>query len=304
MRTLITGARGFIGRNLVDHLRRQRPEEEVFLLDRESLDDAIACDLTDVDATRGAVEATKPDRLFHLAGMSTVSGEIDFPQYFLANFLTTQNLLQALGERKCCFFLASSVHVYGSQTQPVAEDSEVHPANPYAYSKYLAEELIRQTVPDQPNLSAVIGRLYSCIGPGQGPGFVASDLCRKIAELSPGETLKTGPLSAYRRFLDVRDLVGILDRLTLACTGFEIVNVASPHELPIQSMLEKILKLAGVQPPVESTQQTGNTFRGLQLKTDKLHRLLDKVEFRPIESTLKDMYQATLENLPTPKSPE
>jgi nucleoside-diphosphate-sugar epimerase len=171
------------------------------------------------------------------------------------------------------------------------------PGSPYAFTKYLAEEAIRAKTMSIPNLRAIVGRLYTCFGPGQPPGFATSDFCHKVAALSShsGAILKVGPLSSYRRFLDVRDMVKLLPRIMSADlpSRYEVFNIASPassHEMSLQEVLETLLRIAGKNPKIESSTDSMNTFTGLKLNIEKLKNTLPAFTFRSVEETLRDMY--------------
>ncbi len=298
MKTLITGASGFLGKYLIEQLVNAHGAANVMTTGLEPVRPDLthfACNLEDASRTREVVTESKPDAIYHLAGVSRVSAEIPFEDYFSRNYLTTVHLVRSAEplKRPVRFFFASSVHVYGNAEGIVDESTKPAPESAYGYSKFVAEQYLREATQRIPGFRAVIGRLYSCIGPGQARGFVASDMCAKIAVAlkSPNAPLKTGPLSPYRRFLDARDVVGILIRLMEASpTNFEIYNVASPHELQIRGLLDILLKEAGISPRIESEENSGtNVFKGLQVDTSKLSRLVPASAFRPVEDSLRDM---------------
>ncbi len=254
-----------------------------------------ACEMLDEAELARIVTEVAPDRIYHLAGSSKVHGSVGMPDYFNNNFLTTISLLRAVQKLQSviALFFSSSVHVYGNQDNEVSENSDVKPAGFYGFSKYIAEEALKGHVAKMPKLRVVVGRLYSCIGPGQPEGFVASDLCKRIAQLPTHgpAILKTGPLSGYRRFLDVRDAVRIFPLLlsTKFDNRFEIFNIASPHELQVRRMVELLMDISGKRPKLETTDDNSNPFLGLKLSTNKLQGALPPLHFRPIEETLKDM---------------
>ena len=252
--------------------------------------------LEDEQATFQLIQKVRPDRVYHFAGISRVSKEFSSQQYLTTNYMATLHLIKALERlaKPVSFFFASSVHVYGNPQEIVTETSPPHPQGPYGQSKYLAEEALRNQSTKNDQLKAIIGRLYNCIGPGQAEGFVASDLCRKIATLkrTQGTLLETGPLNTYRRFLDVRDAVSLIPQLFNIPTAsqFEIYNIASEREVQIKEMVNILIKYAGISPKVESSGEASpNEFKGLRLSTDKLKKAIPGLGFRPIEETLKDM---------------
>lgn len=264
----------------------------------------IKLDLTDEDKTQEIVGQVRPERVFHLAGNSRVTELLDIDEYFSKNFLTTVALVKALTQlnQPTSLFFSSSVHVYGNREEIVDETATARPVSLYGFTKYLAEQMIQDAVEKKPHLRCVVGRLYSCVGPGQGTGFVAVDLCNRVAKLGPEEPLRVGPLDGYRSFLDVRDAVALFPQLLsrAAKSRYEIVNIASPHELEIREILNLILRISGKSPTLEATTSPhSNRFRGLRVSTEKMRQMLDSPPaFRPIQSTLSELYQSIVNAQP------
>jgi len=299
---LITGASGFIGSHLVTYLRKAYPMDEIHTLDRRiepAASGSHSVDLLDTDRLTKVVGEIQPDRVYHLAGFSRVSGNEGLPENFELNYLGTTSLLKALEksvQKEVSFFLASSTFVYGNQTQKVSEDSPLQPTSPYGFSKYLAEEAARHATQSNPKLSVVVGRLYNNIGPGQPSGFVVPDLCGRIRDALKKEesSLRTGPLEGRRSFMDVRDTVKILVELLSRPqpSHFEVYNLASPQTHTIREIVDTLVELSGKELEVRSSNEIApNTFAGLDVGTEKLSRTLHPT-FRPLKETLKD----TLEN--------
>lgn len=299
MNHLITGSGGFLGSHLADTLLRKNQTDRIVSLGLKAPPDRriqhFECDLLDEGKVRAIIAKEKPDRVYHFAGSARVSSEIGMPEYHRSNLVTTQSLLDALTveDRPVQLFFASSVHVYGNQSQEVDENSAPAPSGSYGMSKYLAERAVAKATDLHPGLSAVVGRLYSCIGPGQSEGFVIPDITRKLVQLPAGGTLETGPLDAYRRFLDVRDASEIIAGLLSVeqPSRFEIVNIASPFEKQIREMVDMLLAASGKKVPVKAQPNDSNPFKGLRVSIAKLQKLLPGLKYRPLDGTLKDMWQ-------------
>jgi GDP-4-dehydro-6-deoxy-D-mannose reductase len=296
---LITGANGFVGKNLYQHLLSESPKDKVYTTGLHPVSPArdthVVANLTDEDSVQKLILKTRPDCVYHLAGAARISNQISFEEYFQSNTLTTLILLKSLAllEKPVRFFFSSSMHVYGNPTELVDETTPAHPLSPYAFSKFLAEEAIKQATHENKNLRAIIGRLYNCFGPGQAEGYVAADLCRKILDLPDKKdaVLSTGPLQSYRRFTDVRDAIQIFPRIlnTDFAARVEIFNIASHYELRVKDLVDILLKVSGKTARVESKESTGNVFQGIKLNLKKLEQYFPVDSFRPIEETLRDM---------------
>lgn len=303
MTHLITGDSGFIGKYLAEYLLRTFSGHAVKGLSQGAAGpagvDHRQCDLADETAVEKAISEWKPDFVYHLAGTARVSQSAGLPEYYRSNVTATTYLLKALQKlnKPVRFFLASSVHVYGNHTDTVGETAQMEPVGHYGFTKYLAERAVEETVRTHPQFGAVVGRLYSCIGPGQSPGFVTSDLAHKLAAMSAEsmEPLAMGPLDAVRRFLDVRDAAPIFPQLLqqIKPGQFEAFNIASPYELRIRDLVELMVKVSGRHCRIQSQSSLhANPFQGLRVSVDKLTRALPGLTFRPIDSTLLDIWKS------------
>lgn len=198
MRVLITGAAGFVGRHLTEHLRAGG--HEVIGLDRAALD------LCDGAATHAAVQEAEPDWIAHLAAEASVARSWEDPKATIRNNLqATLSVLDAAGGARV--LLVGSGEIYGPpRSLPVSEDHPFAPQNPYASSKAAADLVAAFYAAD-----VVRTRSFNHFGPGQSDAYVVATFARQIAEAEQrgdeGVTVRTGELAARRDFTDVRDVV-------------------------------------------------------------------------------------------------
>lgn len=246
MKALVTGASGFVGRHLVEHLRASG--DEVVGVDRV----LGGIDITDADAVRTLLDEVRPEVVYHLAGWADVGGSWREPvQAFRTNAEGTLNVLTAASAVEVERVLAvSSADVYGIVTPdelPLTEDSPLRPASPYAASKVAADYLGLQAWLGR-RLPVLRVRAFNHLGPGQTDRFVAPALASRIAraERDGGEALVVGDLSARRDFTDVRDVVRAYRLLVERGEPGEVYNVCSGTDLAVRDLADRLVARARV----------------------------------------------------------
>jgi len=177
MRVLVTGSRGFVGKNLVVRFG-ELPGFEVLCFDRENAFFTLAEKVRHADA------------VVHLAGENRPKDVDDFGR---GNAELTKALcaaVQASG-RKIPLVLASSMQVYLP--------------NPYGRSKLMAEQAVEQLTSTTGN-PAVIYRLPNVFGKWCKPNYnsVVATFCHSIAHDLP---LQINDPSTQLRLVYVDDLV-------------------------------------------------------------------------------------------------
>jgi GDP-4-dehydro-6-deoxy-D-mannose reductase len=257
MRTLVTGATGFVGTYLTVALSARG--DDVFACGGPHDAHAFPLDLSDVSTIRAALDLSQPDVVFHLAAQTFVPDSLTSPQAtYAANVIGTANVAQAIRDYAASaqmprLLFTSSAEVYGKQPEtafPLKETALLSPANPYASSKAAAEMLLLGEAASF-GLDVVIARAFNHIGPGQSERFVVSNFASQLAKISRGgdPVLYVGNLDAKRDFLDVRDVVRAY--ISLAADGIagEVYNVCSGSAYPIRDALRELIIAAHV--PVE-----------------------------------------------------
>jgi GDP-4-dehydro-6-deoxy-D-mannose reductase len=246
MRALITGAGGFVGEHLAQHLRRCG--DELTLTDRSQ--DGL--DILDAPALLERFRSVRPEVVYHLAGASDVGGSWQTPQItFRANAEGTLNVLWAAREAGVQRILAvGSADVYGKVTPedlPLTEESPLRPVSPYAASKVAADTVAQQAFLGY-GQGVVRARPFNHLGPGQVTRFVAPALAERIArnEVAGADKLPVGNLSPRRDFTDVRDVVRAYRLLMEAGEPGEVYNVCSGTAIAIEDLAERMLALSTV----------------------------------------------------------
>jgi GDP-4-dehydro-6-deoxy-D-mannose reductase len=268
MKALVTGAGGFVGPHLVDHL--EATGDAVV-----ALDVADGPDLRDHQGWIDRLAAEAPDVVYHLAGWSDVGGSWHDPRTtFEVNVMGTVAVLEAArlaGTGRVV--LISSADVYGSVDPaqlPITENQPLRPGSPYGASKQAAEDVAAHYHRSR-DLAVVIVRPFNHVGPGQSTRFVAPAFADQIAAAEAAgapAVLRHGDLTPERDLTDVRDVVRSYRLLAEHGRPGVAYNVCSGRSTSMATLLDTLLSLSDaevateVDPerlrPVEVTVQRGS----------------------------------------------
>ncbi len=273
-RSLVTGADGFVGQHLVAELLRRGEvvvgavRELPPALNTLSETDAarvrwVLLELERPETVREVMGAHQVDRVFHLAGLSSVAESHADPVAPLrVNTIGTLYVLNELAElrRKSGYdprvLITGSSQVYGRaalRCQPLTEDSPLEPLSPYAVSK-AAQEMLAIQFSRAHELDVVVTRSFNHTGPGQRPTFVASQLATRIKEIrSSGDrgTVGVGNPEVRRDFTDVRDVVRAYILLSDRGRAGTVYNVCSGRAYAVGELLETLAELGEVEIDVQ-----------------------------------------------------
>ena len=249
-KSLVTGATGFIGANLVRRLLRDG--HEVYALTRESSDwtrlealrdqiRTVQCLVTDTNAVAETIRKVKPDLVFHLA--STRFNPPVKPSVHLdVNVLGTLNILeslQALPDTRLIF--SGSTAAYGSGAH-MSEDLPFLPGSVFGASKASAS-ILMQTYVRLYGLHAVELRLFTPYGPWESakrliPHTILSALAGNDIALTSGEQ--------ERDFIFVDDVVdAMITAATVDIAPGTVINIGSGSGTSVKNVTSTILELMG-----------------------------------------------------------
>lgn len=258
---LVTGATGFAGSHLVEHLAASH---EVVAWGRRAPDPALAglarwqqVDLLDGARVAAALRDVRPSLVFHCAGLPHVGASWSNTSAPLeVNVIGTHRLLEALRTHRipCRVLVTGSAHVYAPSTAPIRESDALAPASPYALSK-LAQEALALRTAIEDGIDVVVTRSFNHTGPRQTPAFVAPSMAKQIATIERGgvePVMRLGNLDAVRDIMDVRDTVRAYAAALEQGESGGVYNVASGAGRPVRDILTAFLARARVPIRVES----------------------------------------------------
>jgi nucleoside-diphosphate-sugar epimerase len=284
VRTLVTGAQGFVGRYFAALALAEDPSAVVLGVGRSPRDDAVfthrvrwgsaavlapvppdlrarfaagrydyrAVDLRDRNAFAAVVREFAPDVVVHMA-----SGlrDDDPAHLFGTNVVGALALVEAIAETAPDIervVMGSTGGVYGAPQDgglPLAETARCEPVDLYSASK-LASEHATRIAAQRTGVPLVWARLFNLVGPGQDERHVVGRFAAQAAAISRGlirPVLEVGNLDATRDFIDVRDIASGVLQLAASGEPGLAYNVGSGVETRIRDVLDETLRAAGVR---------------------------------------------------------
>ncbi len=295
---LVTGASGFTGTHLLDHLAAHEPEAEIVALSLSrgvTRRNVIACrtDLNDFSAVLEIVRDHEPTVVFHLAAAMPPSTP---SQMWTVNVGGTVSLFCALGAahvKPRCLVVGSSAEYMPCSEARVPETADTGGASEYGRSKWAQTELAA-TLARRYGIGLVVARTFNLVGPGQDSRFVVGALCEQARGLGRGGWLEVGNTDAIRDFVDVRDAVRAYHRLATSLGASGVYNVCSSRATSIEEVVQAVLRVKGEDLHVKHDAGRARPGEVHRMVGDN-RKIRDAVGWSPgitLEQTLHDMLRA------------
>ena len=169
---LVTGGAGYVGSHICKLLKERGYDPIIFdnlSTGYKSLimwGEFIKGDLREFKDINKLLKKVKPKYVVHLAALADIGQSNKNPDlYYSNNIISTINLLKSMRENKIKNILfSSSCSIFGNtKKKNVAETDKKNPESPYAYTKYICENLIRSSTVDK-GINYVILRYFNAAG--------------------------------------------------------------------------------------------------------------------------------------------
>ena len=293
MKALITGAAGFIGSHLSEHLLGAGWSVVGFdnfddfydpAIKRANLNISMASDkfqliegdIRDSMAVSDVCSAGDIDVIAHLAAKAGVRPSIADPVgYQDVNVNGTVVILEAarkFGIDK--FIFASSSSVYGTNEKvPFSETDNVdHPISPYAATKK-AGELICHTYSHLFNIDMTCLRFFTVYGPRQRPDLAIHKFARLIEDGKPIPVFGDG--SMRRDFTYIDDIINGVTASIDRCSGYQIINLGESRPVQLSDLIAEIEKALGKKAIIERFDVPMGDVRQTYADVTKAIKMLD-----------------------------
>ncbi|PIE69217.1 MAG: NAD-dependent dehydratase [Deltaproteobacteria bacterium] len=258
MKTLVTGAGGFIASHLVEKLIEQGHDVRAFVRynSRNSwgwLEDSryknsveiISGDIRDYDLVKSAVHGC--DKVFHLAALIGIPYSYVSPlAYIKTNVEGTYNVLQAAREQSAQVIHTSTSEIYGTaQYVPIDENHPVNPQSPYAASKASAD-FLALSYHKSFDLPVTVVRPFNTYGPRQSARAIIPTVISQM--LNGKKTLSLGNLTPTRDLTFVLDTVsGFIAASSSPRLVGTTVNLGAGYEISMGNLVKKIAGVVGCE---------------------------------------------------------
>ena len=240
-------------------------------------------------------------------------------KYYRNNLDTTLTLLETMarhGVRK--FVFSSSATVYGvPETVPLTEDMPTSCSNPYGWTKWMIEQILRDAAVADSELSIVLLRYFNPIGAhesgliGEMPQGIPNNLLPYVSGVAAGTLEKlhvfgndypTPDGTGVRDYIHVVDLAkGHLAALQYADEhmGVEAINLGTGHGYSVLEIVNAFERANQGQVPYEINDRRPGDVAECYADTSKAERLLHWKAERDIEQMCRDAWrwQNTAKNI-------
>ena len=176
--------------------------------------------------------------VIHFAGLKAVGESVAKPlEYYENNLCSTMTLCRVMGKRgvKRIVFSSSATVYSGDNEMPLRETSKTgNCTNPYGWTKYMGEQILRDLTVADPEWSVVLLRYFNPVGAhasgliGEHPNGIPNNLMPFISQTAIG---KRHHLNVFGNDYDTHDGTGVRDYI-------HVVDLAKGHVAAISHLMK------------------------------------------------------------------
>ena len=268
-------------------------------------------DVADEAALTALFAETAIDAVIHFAGFKAVGESVEKPlAYYRNNLDSTLTLLETMARYGTkCFVFSSSATVYGNGTPPFDETMHTGDCtNPYGWTKYMIEQILKDAAKADPSLSVVLLRYFNPVGAhesgliGEKPNGIPNNLMPFISQVASG---KRDHLNVFGNDYPtpdgtcIRDYIHVVDlakghvaavRYALEHVGAEIFNLGTGRGSSVMEMIHAFEKANSLPIPYEIAPRRAGDLPFSFANTDKAERILGWKAEKTVEDMCRDAW--------------
>ena len=283
---LVTGGAGYIGSHtcvellneghelvIIDNLSNSKPEALNRVRTITGRDFSFyQQDVRDEKALQAIFRDHKIDAVIHFAGLKAVGESVAMPlEYYRNNLDSTMILCEVMRQAGCKrLVFSSSATVYGvPEHVPITEESPLFCTNPYGWTKFMNEQILRDLAVADPEWSIILLRYFNPIGAhssgliGEDPAGIPNNLMPYIAQVAVGRRPLLhiyGNDYATPDGTGVRDYIHVVDLAhghcraidyTMTHSGAEMINLGTGTGCSVLEMVAAFEKASGRKIPYQ-----------------------------------------------------
>ncbi|MGW3635007.1 NAD-dependent epimerase/dehydratase family protein [Streptomyces sp. NPDC005122] len=299
MRILVLGFTGYLGGHVVERLRAL-PGTRVLGGGRSAAAD-LGVDLATArtDLLAKAMASVAPDAVINCAGSTDGDAVTLAETNSRGPAVLCAALREAAPAARLVHLGSAAEYGPGVPETAVGESAATRPVTVYGAGKLAGTVAVTTS-----GLDAVVLRVGNPVGPGSPatglPGRIAGLL--RAAGQDPDAVIRLGDLSAYRDFVDVRD---VAEAVALAATAAgplpPVLNIGGGGAVPVRELVRTLARTAGFRGRIE--EDGGGSARSGQVswQCSDITAAADALDWRPshtLDDSLAALWAATTANPP------
>jgi UDP-glucose 4-epimerase len=252
------------------------------------------------------------DAAIHFAGYKAVGESVSKPMlYYHNNLLSTINLCELMQEYDVnSLVFSSSATVYGDPEKvPIPETAPIQPTNPYGHTKAIIEQMLRDLVAADKNVSVSLLRYFNPIGAhpsgqiGENPNGIPNNLLPYVAQVAVGKLDKvrvfgndydTPDGTGVRDYIHVSDIaqghVAALRHMPSPGTC-EAYNLGTGQGYSVLEVIEAFSKASGKEIPYEIVDRRPGDIATCYADPSKAERDLKWKATKTLEEACRDAWR-------------
>lgn len=269
-------------------------------------------DVKDTAAVEDLFAREQVDAVIHFAGFKAVGESVEKPlAYYRNNLDTALTLLETMQRHGVGqFIFSSSATVYSlEQGIPYIESGALGCTNPYGWTKYMIEQILRDACAADPEMAVVILRYFNPIGAhpsgliGEKPNGVPNNLMPYITQVACGIRPQLNVFGGDYPTPDgtgVRDYIHVVDlarghmaalRYAGQHPGCEEFNLGTGHGYSVLDLVRTFERVNGVPIPYEITGRRAGDIAAYYADTAKAEKVLGWKAEKGVEEMCRDAWK-------------